>query len=206
MAPKFKQGLKFSVFQWFPRINPQSRDRLIPGFHVHTRVGTTQCIYYSQPRLPRLPPHTGVQPRLARYDSVIVCGDSRRTENKIGRSRFRSSGWIEPRRAVCVKQPGLVIRVRWWSLNYNTPTRSSDVSVDVKKNKPEEAPASRENASRLRYTGKPATKTGRCPLLAINGALVLGSAGMKQRNPGFRRIYFLPRALTDVWSTSEDRK
>lgn len=64
---------------------------------------------------------------------------------------------------------------RLWLLKQKFRIRSSDASVVVKKNKPAEAPGSRDSASRLSCTGKPATKAGRFPLLAISGTLLFSA-------------------------------
>lgn len=65
---------------------------LVPGVHVHTSAGITQCIYYLTPRLQRwLLFGSAVQPQQARYGCVIVRGDSRRLENKTGRPGVKSS-------------------------------------------------------------------------------------------------------------------
>lgn len=62
-----------------------------------------------------------------------------------------------------LKQSILVARVRWWPPDGDASTLSSAVCVDVKKNKPEEAPASRDSGSRRSYSGKPATKSRPLP-------------------------------------------
>lgn len=108
---------------------------------------------------------------------VVLLFDSRRLENKTGRSGLRSSSrernadsctsiWREIRDGEVV-----VIKTLFFLISAGT------LLLVYKKNIPAEAPGCRDSASRLSCTGKPATKAGRFTLLAISGAPVLGSMG-----------------------------
>lgn len=148
---------------------------LVPGLHVHTRAGITQCIYYLTPRLPRLLFLGSAAPA----GSLWLCYCSRRLKaaRKQNRPpRLEKLLFGKKRRRLHVDRRGN----GWWGAVVIKTKIIPKLRrcCWCKKNKAAEAPGSGDSASRRSCTGKSATKAGRFPLLGISGTLVPASVGM----------------------------
>lgn len=135
---------------------------LVPGLHVHTRAGGTQCIYYLAPRLPwRCSPGRLVMVVLLFAEIQGGSKTKQAARAREGPPRGKNADSCPPiARGICDKE-AVVIKTK----------KYVDASLGEEKNKPAEAPGSGDSASRLSCTGKPATEAGRVPLLGISGTL-----------------------------------